>query len=812
MPENPVCAELKSNFSASTCQLDRQKQTERRERERAQWDAVNARARLRAQGKESVTEYGRVLFQQHAEAVTVALGLLLEELLANPTKAGPHFAAWPLLLGVTYRGPRSLAAIALGVVIDQISQRPTERKLAGDIGRALQDELKAGRINSISAGLVQLIRRRRGAQALSSSKVLEQLRLDCSGWATTERVEAGSLMLQLILANTDLLEVVTTTRRGRLHRILQATAMAEAVIAANPPRPWPARRLPMLVPPRPWEGMHGGGHLDNKQPLVRSRAGLKLDHLKGPAVAPVLQAVNILQAQELRVDPWMVEIQRAAWDSNIRGLFPLVRDPKPEPPKPNELLGPEAFKAWQREKLDAQRDSRDGADERGRIEQAIRQCEEVAGLPIWFAYCADFRGRIYTSNRYATHQGPDWEKAAIGFSHGEPCSVEAFEWLLKAAAGHWGVRGSWEERLHWAIARLPELCAAAEAPLDRLELWRDAKDPWQFLQLARAIAQQVAEPNSPCAVPVRFDQTCSGIGIVAALVRDRRLARLTNITGKSRKDLYAHVAERLQQLLRLDLSNGTEKEQRWAEFWLEFGIDRALCKGPVMTTIYGAQFIGIVQGLVDQLEDRRGRLHISQWLSGDLAPARYLARKLGVLLGADLKSCIELQQWLREVSRTVLAQGKPITWVSPMGMPIRLGDLLDARTTVTTLAHGNRRWRTWKDKAEEGEMSARSTNRAITANFVHSFDAALCQALISRCGEQRVGLLANHDCFASIPARAGWLHHSLHDELRSLYATDWLAEIAGQIKAETGIRRMKTPPMVGDLCHGEIGQNTHCFC
>jgi len=440
---------VKSKNSVSTCHLDRQKQSEFREQERARWDAINARTKLKAQGNEAATEYGRALFRRHAETLTVALGLLLEELLANPHKPGPHFAAWPLLLGVSDRGPRSLAAIALGVVIDQISQRPTERKLSGNIGRALQDELKAGRIQKISPGLVRLIRKRRGNHALSSKKVLEQLHLDTSGWTLTDRVEAGALMLQLITANTDLLEVVTTTRRGRPCRTLQATAAAKEIIAANPPWPWPARRLPMLVPPRQWEGMHGGGHLDNEQPLVRSRAGLNLNHLNGPALAPVLAAVNTLQQQELRVDPWMVETQRTAWDSNIRGLFPLTRDPRLEPPKPTELIDADAYKAWQRQKLLAQRDRAEGAKNRARIEQAIRQCEEVAGEPIWFAYCADFRGRIYTSNRYATHQGPDWEKAAVCFAQGEQCSVEAFEWLLKAAAGHWGIRANWDDRARW---------------------------------------------------------------------------------------------------------------------------------------------------------------------------------------------------------------------------------------------------------------------------------------------------------------------------------------------------------------------------
>lgn len=788
-----------------------QKQREEREQERAKWDAINARAKLKAQGKESVTEYGRALFTRYAEEVTVALGLLLEELLANPSKPGPHFAAWPLLLHVTNRGPRSIAAIALGVVIDQISQRPEQRKLAGAIGKALQDELKAGRVERASADLTRMIRKRKGARALSDSKLLEQLRLDGSGWTHTEKVEVGNLLLQVILANTDLLEVGTTSRNGRLRCTVRPSETALDVIKSNPPRPFQARRLPMLVPPREWEGMHGGGHLDNKQPLVRSRAGLDLSYLTPTALAPVLSAVNHLQQQELRIDPQMVELQRCAWDHNIRGLFPVNRDPMAEPPRPQELLGPDAFKEYQRQRLKAQRDRCEGAAVRNRIEQTIRQCEEVAGMPVWFAYCSDFRGRIYTSNRYATHQGPDWEKAAVHFSHGETCSVEAFEWLLKAAAGHWGIRGNWSARLDWARNHLMEMCSAAEAPLDRLELWRDAKDPWQYLQLCRAIARQVADPSSSCTTPVRFDQTCSGIGIAAALVRDRRLAKLTNVTGKSHRDLYTHIANELQRLLRLDLSNGGEREQRMAQLWLEFGVDRSLCKGPVMTTIYGAQFLGVVEGLVAALEEQQAGLNVNQWETAYLAPARYLARKLGVLLGVELKSCLELQTWLRSITKTVLATGKTVEWTSPMGMPIRLGEMLDPRTTVNTVRHGKHRWLAWGDQAEEGELSARSTNRAATANTVHSFDAALCQLAVSMCAEQGAPLLTNHDCFATIPSRAGWLHQVLHDQLRSLYATDWLAEMSAQIASAARLKQLPPPPQVGDLCSGEIGQNPHCF-
>ncbi len=799
--------ELNTSTSPDELQIRR----ERREKERAKWNAINARAKLKEQGKESVTEYGRELFNKNAETLTIALGSLLEELLENPNKPGPHFAAWPLLLHVTNRGPRPIAAIALGVVLDKISQRPTQRKLANAIGIALQDELKAGRVEKLNADLMRLIRKRKGNKALSDGRILEELKLDRTGWTTTQKYEVGSLLLQLIEARTKLIKTTYLIHRGRSKKIIEPTGEVLDVIEARPPIPFPARKLPMLVRPRKWDGMYGGGHLDNNLPLVRTRKGVDLNYLDRVGLVPVIDSVNRLQDQELFISPWMVETQRTAWDYNIRDLFPVQRDPKEPPPRPQDLIGPEAYQAWQKETLLAQKDRNDGAIDRQRIEQAITQCEEVAGRSVWFSYCADFRGRIYTSNRYATHQGPDWEKAAINFAKGEHCSTDGFEWMLKAAAGHYGIRGSWADRLEWGKNHIPEMISIAEDPLNKVELWRGAKDKWQYLQLCKAVADQKENKGCKSYVPIRFDQTCSGIGIAACLLRDRNLACHTNIIGEKQRDIYERVADALQYLLQLDLSNGTKFEQKKAEFWLDFGITREITKGPCMTTIYGAQFLGLVDGLVALLEDHQKSLRIGQWEYAYLSPARYLARKIRLLLGTELKSCLSLQNWLRTTTKKVLSEGKKMRWTTPMGLPIELGEQHDPRSNVNTLTQGKKRWQPWNERSHPEELSARTTNRAITANFCHSFDASLAQAMISKSGVINVPLLTNHDCFATNATNAGWLHHTLLDELRVLYATDWLTEIRDEICLNTGIKGINPVPVVGDLCCAEIGSNDYCF-
>ena len=788
-----------------------QKLREKREEERAHWDAINARTKLKAQGKESATEYGQALFQDNAEQITVALGSLLEELLANPSKPGPHFAAWPLLLHVTNRGPRSLASIALGVVIDYISQRPTQKRLAGAIGTALQDELKAGRIEEISPDLVRLIRKRRGVREISKDRVLKELRLQTGGWTLGDKREVGNLLLQIIDSNSNLLRIVKTTHNGRRRTVVHPSEEVLTVIKNNPPKPNPTRQLPMLIQGTPYTSMYGGGHHDNDQPLIRSRAGMNLSHLNDSNLSPVMRSVNYLMTQDLTVDSWMIDKQRTAWDSNIRGLFPVVRDPIVADPRPEGFLDDEVYKKWRKQKLLEQRDRAEGSAERRHIEESLRVSPEITDQSIFFSYCADFRYRIYTSNRYATHQGPDWEKAAISFSEKERAGEKGFAWMLKAAANHYGIKGTWAEKEKWGVVHIPEICSLAESPLDRLELWRNAKDPWQYLQLAKAIYDYMGG-ELKTGVPIRLDQTCSGIGIASCLLRDRRLAKLTNITGEKPLDLYSHIAGELTHLLEMDLHNGSKMEQKQAQFWLGIGIDRSLCKGPCMTTIYGAQFLGIVDSLVSFLEDKQEGLSIGQWEYAYLMPSRYLARKIGLLLGAELKSCIELQTWLRGVTKKVLSQGKFVEWTNPMGTPIRLGEKHDARSTVTTLTRGKKRWQKWNDQAAgTDELSARTTNRSITANLCHSFDAALCQMQILRAEALGYPLLTNHDCFATRPDTAGWMQMSLLNELRDLYSVDWLDEIRAEIIDKTGIKDIEAAPRVGDLCYGEIGSNDNCF-
>jgi hypothetical protein len=769
---------LNTENGASTPVESLQQQREAREERRAQERARDQQQKLRARGRESRTTYGNALLQRYAETVGCSIDALLIDLFHNPGKAGPHFAHWPLLLHFSSGGPRSIAAITLSVVIDGISTSPLRASLANAIGRALQDELKATRLHDEKGGVLLAQLRKKFGRKTVSDKLLGQLNVDPSGWDLNDRRGLGNLLLEVIAANTDLIAFRKVGKES-----VVATEATLELIKLNPPLPLLARDLPSLLPPVPWEGPTRG-----TKNLVGSRAPMDRGHLTTRSLTTAIQVVNRIEQQQLVVDPWMVEVQREAWDCNLPVVFPVRREPETPWVMPAE------------------------AGLRLRTEEAIRQGEEVAGRPIWLKHDMDFRGRLYCCSRMAGHQGPDHQKALISFAQRERMDDEAVDALLAAAAGHYGLgHCSWSERAQWGRAHLDQMAVTAANPLDRFDLWKSADDPWQYLQACKAIADFLEDEATPIGCPVRYDQTASGMGIIGALTRDELLCRRTNMIGGTRSDLYAVIAEAVLNQLRMHLDSWDPYEVRMAEFWLKLPISRSLAKGPTMTMVYGARHFGIVEQLVAWLQEHNPDVPVAYWEKEYTRPAQYMARVFNEVLGQEMRSCVALQKWLRDVSKACVKKQQRIQWVSPMGFPLAFGAQLEEKQRTTTKIHGARRWARVDADVEPGELSARATNRGITANTIHAFDGALVQAMVLRSGMVDAPLLTNHDCFATIPSRARWLHHELLLNLRQLYLPDWLADLRVEIGRNAGVH-LPHPPIVGDLREAMIGENPYCFC
>ncbi|MFZ9559186.1 MAG: DNA-directed RNA polymerase [Vulcanococcus sp.] len=783
--------------------------------ERARQANASSHRRIKELGKESALPYGQELYSRFLDDLAAALEVTFEQFLLDPGKARANAAAIPFF--DPFKGVHHIASVALVATIDQLSRKQRLPTFCQNLGKAIEDETRLMRLQAKSPlELRRLMREGVSRRRLASKEVMQELGCPIPAWNDLTRLQVGRFLLDHVLQHLPLVRMVKHRVGRTTPYFILPTAEAEEFIRNCPQRVYSVAHSAMVCPPNDWPGLYGGGLLGNQECIVRvpiqdneEKDTTAIEHYRQADLSRFIDGINHLQATPLVVDAEMVQLQRTAWENGISGLFPCGRAPLEVPERLADSPTAEELRTRNRLAAMAHRDREQNRVRRVRIERALQMAEELAGRTVWQAYHADHRGRIYTGNKYCTHQGPDTEKALLSFEQQAPATDDGIQWILKAAAGHYGLsRDHWHERLRWGEKAKDAMLAAAEDPLGRLELWRGAKDPWQFLQLCRGLKQALETGAS--GVPIRFDQTTSGCGLLSTLVRDAKTARLCNVFGTTPRDLYSVIAERVVQRLTVDLELGDEKERALAELWLSRGIDRGLVKGPVLATPYGGSYMSLCDSLVDALDRHLGYVPLSEYAYRVAVPSKYLASHLWAELKEQVAPCLEVKKWLKVVCRKVMKAGYPLEWTTPMGWPMRLADREPTRRQVQTLLFGKKVNITMQDQPIDSPLSATQANKGIGANFTHGFDAALCQAVISRAVGLGMPLLTNHDCFATHMGDATVLHTSLLHSYSGMFRTNWLAVFREEVQLTTGIS-LPDPPYVGTLQVGLIGTNPYLY-
>ena len=788
-------------------QLARQLQAEQRAK-----DARDTQQRrLREFGLESRMEHGQKLFSITLEAVAKDINDSLEFLVLNPRKAQQHASAMVLLQD--FSSTQHIAAVALTAAIDQMSKRQRLPTFLQHLGVAIEREcrlIKLGKRHPLE--MRRLIRTGMTRKEISSKDVMRALNCPVVQWDDRTRLQVGSFLSEAIF-RTELLTTTTIKQGFKTPRLVVPTEQAEEFIRNTKPRHYNPSHLAMLVPPRDWPGLFGGGLLENDLPLIKvvlqdTGEEFALDHYKAADLSIPIAAVNHLQRQRLRVSGPIVEAERITWEGGWHGLWPCQRNP---PELPDRLSGDptaEELKTRNKRAAAAHRDREKNRHRRVKIERGLQIAEEVADRVVYQAHYCDHRGRIY-SNAAVSTQGPDAEKAQFSFAEQLPVNAEAFEWLLKGAAGHWGMsRCTWTERLNWGRQNIDQMVAAAEDPLGKPELWRGAKDPWQFLQACHGVRE--AQATGRTGVMVRLDQTCSGCGILAGLTRHDKVGRLTNLYGNSPQDLYTTVAEAVTLELTKDLQSGDQRRQGLAQLWLKRGVDRGLCKGPILRAPYGGTYMSLCDGLVDALEEYLGFVPLEEYVYRVSMPSKYLASIMWSELKAVISPVMEVKAWLRACCRQLLNKQKVMHWTSPSGWPMRVADREQTRFRVHTNLYGKKVEMKMVDQPVDSPLCATQANKGLAANAIHSFDAAYCQLIAYKCAEQSIPLLTTHDCFACHPANAGRLHEMLIWEFGQLYRKPLLAEMHCEMEENAG-EKLPAPPVHNSMDPMAIGSNSYLF-
>ena len=692
-------------------------------------------------------------------------------------------------------------------------------------------------------------------------------------WTKTERALVGAYLVEAVIESTGLIkEEVQPVHKGRgkmyREKFLMPTPECMTFIDQYHHSVNSLFLLyePMIVEPRPWNGVFGGGYLSRHvKPLrlVKSYSEGYLEELKHWKMPMVYQAVNDLQSVPFVVDDWMLDIQFQLQESNATWAGIPATYNEDEPPRPEQLENEsdadyeEKVRVWRREVTQVKKANRELYSKRAAFVQTLVTARKFSKYEKFFIPIQlDFRGRAYCVSNF-NYQGSDHMKSLIRFERGKPLGEHGANWLAihlaNLASNVADVKLdklSFEERVDWVYDNTDMIVSWADDPLTNRQ-WAEAgkKARFQLLQAAKEWAGYVREGDSFVSnVIVAMDASCSGLQHFACGLRCEETGGQVNLIPNDKPyDFYQTIADKVALSVKHDAEHGDEKDKTYAKAWLEYGCEsRDLYKRNAMTYSYSSRIYGFKEQI---LEDHLGPRfkELCSWKrrldnaknkgvssvqivaleqQKPLWPfegsghkeAMYLAKHVWDALTKTVVKASEGMEWLRAVAMIASKSDLPLRWNTPVNFPILQAYWKEEGHRVDTYLHGSKRLR-FTILEETDKINTLRQSNAVSPNFIHGNDSSHMMLTVIRSFQGGIKEVACvHDSFGCLAADMGGdegFFLTIRDALVEMYSTiDVFDHFATEIKLQLPESRRKLippAPAQGSLDLSQITFSRYCF-
>ena len=303
------------------------------EREMLQIGADNFSSRMvrnRANKMESLSNHGNLIAAAGVDKIVADLRQHRNNM--RNGKAGRGYANMGPLLQLS---PYKVAAVAMRVILDQLSQVPKHHALAMALADRLWLETMLARASEYELKVHK--QQRSGFK----SKKADAMRMKNSEiWTPQEKLSVGVFLIHMVELHTGLIQV--QVERGPMHSIKWVRATQAALDwvrdAEDQQRLLCPFALPTIVPPRDWSDPMTGGYWTEGLPgnvLLKHNAELVAAHTSDDDTFMV--AANLQQTVGWKVNRWMLEQVNHAWDKGLKIGSLMSRLPHEIPPYPKHL-------------------------------------------------------------------------------------------------------------------------------------------------------------------------------------------------------------------------------------------------------------------------------------------------------------------------------------------------------------------------------------------------------------------------------------------------------------------------------------------
>lgn len=811
--------------------------------------------KARADNSLDTTALGQKFINYRYDNARRAVATFIADALKPKAGVKPTYVNVLTILDEAYKDDRDelvdlLAMSTLSVTLANFTRNRKEMFISNVcqwIGAVIKDEYnlktylpKAGSPQSVISGIDKRVQ-----SSYKRAFTLACMRKDNfvpSTWIKEEIAGLCCQLLHIVAGATGYFVITTNGTKGLTiveptELFIKAWNTNEADAIANS-----YRLCPTIVPPLPWTDYNEGGYYGDLQAVstllrirdTRTVFGKQyLRRLGQTELSDVRKAINSIQSTPWRINKKILAVVLALKEQggNRAGLPCFEAPPKPAvlPDNPTEeeiIKYKERMVTWYR-----------GETRRKsltlRALSHIKTAQEFKDYDrIYFPCNMDFRGRVYPIPSFS-FQGDDLNKALIEFADAPACKdYEDIKWLAVHGANLAGVdKVSYEDRIKWVYDNEYHILKSAANPIG-YQWWQDQDEPMQFLAFCyewQAWKEWEGTYGTAegfvSSIPVAFDGTCSGLQHFSAILRDTIGGTAVNLVPAEKpSDIYAVVAEKVNEAIDKDLARGTGDEvteenkikygtRTLAQIWRAYGVTRKVTKRSTMTLAYGSKEYGFRDQVMDDIikpdMDKNGDSSVFNKYNCWQASA-YMARLIWTAVGETVVKAVEGMKWLQKCAKLVTKSGQVVTWVTPLGLPVQQSYMKCESSCVRMRLQG--KFIRLYSVQPTGDIDKKSQASGIAPNFIHSMDAAHLQLTVCNCYDQGVRHFAMiHDSYGCPVAQAQVMYETVRRSFIQMYTeNDVLANFSNDMQVFSDTE-LPQPPDKGTLDLDQVMNSKYIF-
>eukprot|EP00752_Nemacystus_decipiens_P002243 g2126.t1 len=563
------------------------------------------------------------------------------------------------------------------------------------------------------------------------------------------------------------------------------------------------RFVPMVVQPMDWTHPERGGFLRLRSRMMRTKGEAAQNKaLRRADLRKVYEGLNCLGKVRWRINGDILDTVLTCLREKIEvGDLPVLKD-IPLPPVPEGVVVDGAGKLTAPTRRDDEeeevfKERRKAHYAYKRLVDRIKQknaemhslrcdmqikvdiAQEFRDHVIYFPYNMDFRGRTYPIPPNLNILGSDFSRGVLVFDEARPLGEKGLYWLKVHLANLFGEdKVSFDERVAFVEKHMDKVRDSALRPLDGECWWKDADSPWQCLAVCADLVAALDSPDPTkylSCLPVHQDGSCNGLQHYAALGLDAKGGAQVNLVPSNKpQDVYSGVCDVVKQKVALeanivppaDAPEADVEIHRLAKL-VNGLIDRKVVKQTVMTSVYGVTFVGARKQIQNVLGDKI--IQGTEWggvpsaeVEADVyLAAAYVATHTMKVLEELFTEARNTMDWLKAVSQLVAKEGQPMSWITPLGLPVLQPYRRTGQFQVQTLLQGVH----IREENENLPVSIKRQTTAFPPNFVHSLDSTHMMMTAIEMDKVGVPFAAVHDSY--------WVHagnvDAMNDQLRQCF-------------------------------------------